>query len=184
MADASDQVIGGRLAIFHGHDFDGVRLVVWPQNQVSACGFDILHGAIFAFEHGIHIEFALAIRLERVVMAVDEERRPGQKARVHAHAFAGVNSDEHETLPLLAIAFSFRLELFKKAFLEFQDVLDVHAGKEGIGGSDGPVREEDVLEFVVAGRHNRSAFVDLGRIKQIQHREMLNRQNPVHTLEA
>ena len=64
MADAADQVIGSGLAIFHGHDFDGKRLIVGTQNQVIAGGFHVFHRAIFVFENGVHIELALAIRLE------------------------------------------------------------------------------------------------------------------------
>lgn len=184
VADASDEIVGRRLALFHGQNFDGISLVMGTQNQVSASGFDIFHGATSVLQSRVHIEFALAIGLKRVVVTVDKERGPGQKARVHAHALAGVGLDEHEALPLLAIALEFRFQFFEKALLEFEDFLDVHAGKKGMGGSDGPVGEEDVLEFVVAGRHNRSALVDLGRVKQVEDREVLNRQHPIHALEA
>jgi hypothetical protein len=60
----------------------------------------------------------------------------------------------------------------------------MHAGDEGLGGSDLSVREEDILELVVAGRQNRSTLVDLGRVEQIQHGKMLDRQDTIHTLEA
>jgi hypothetical protein len=53
-----------------------------------------------------------------------------------------------------------------------------------MGGSDVSFCEEDVLEIIVAGRHNRSAFVDLGRVKQIEYGEMLDGQNPVHALKT
>src|SRR6266478_2609527 len=67
-------------------------------------------------------------------MAVDQERGAGQQAGIHAHAFAGVHLDEHESLPLLAITLGFRFQLLQEAFLEFQDFLDVHAGDEWLGG--------------------------------------------------
>src|ERR1700693_5934592 len=117
-------------------------------------------------------------------MTVDEERCARQKARVHAHAFAAVDSDEHEALPLLAIAFDFRLQFLEKAFFEFQNFFDVHAGNEGMGSCDGSVSEEDILEFVVAGRNDRSALVYLGGVEQIQNGEMLDCQDPIHAFET
>ena len=184
MANAADHVVGGGLALFHGHDLDGVGLVVGAQNQVITGGFDIFHGAIFVFEDGVHIELALAIGFERVVVTVDEKSSPGQKARVHAHALAGVHFDNHEAFPMLAIAFGFGFQPFQETFLEFQDFLDVHAGDEGLGGGDGAVGQEDVLEFVVAGRQYGSAFVDLGRIEKIEHGKMLDSEDAVHALDA
>ncbi len=53
-----------------------------------------------------------------------------------------------------------------------------------MGGSDGSVGQEDVLELVVAGRQDGSAFVNLSRVEQIQYRKMLHGQHPVHALEA
>src|ERR1700683_2564283 len=117
-------------------------------------------------------------------MAVDEKCGSGQQARIHAHAFAGVHFDKNEALPLLAIAFGLGFQFFQKAFLEFKDFLDVHAGDEWLGGSDGSVGQQDVLDLVIAGRHDRSALVNFGWVKQIQHRKMLDSQDPVHALEA
>ena len=108
----------------------------------------------------------------------------GLKARVHAHAFAAVDLDEHEALPLFAVAFGFRFQLLKKSFLEFQNFLDVHAGDEGMGGGHGSVGEEDVLKLVVAGRQNGSALVDLGGIEQVEDGKMLDGEDPVHAFEA
>src|ERR1700675_1792620 len=108
-------------------------------------------------------------------MTVDEERCAGQKARVHAHAFAAVDSDEHESLPLLAIAFDFGFKFLEKAFFEFQNFFYIHARDEGMSGGDGPVGEENVLKIVVAGRNDRGALVDFGGVEQIEHRKMLNR---------
>jgi len=184
VADASNQVVGGGLAIFHSHDFDGVGLIVRPQNQVIVRGFHIFHGAAFVFKHSVHIEFALTIGLERVVMTIDEQCGAWKKAGVHAHAFAAVYFDEHKTLPLLAIAFGFGFQSFEKTLLEFKDLFHVHAGNEGMSSSDGAIGEEDILELVVAGRQDRSALVDFGGVEKIEHREMLHRQNPVHALKA
>ncbi len=117
-------------------------------------------------------------------MAVDQEHGTGQKTGIHAHALMSVYFDRHEAFPLLAVAFGFRFELLEKAFLEFQDFFDVHAGDEGLGGGDCAVGQEDVLELVVTGRQDGSTLVDLGGIEKIEHRKMLDRQNPVHALKA
>ena len=184
MADATDEVIGGGLAVFHGHDLDGICLVVRAQNQVLAGGFHVFDGTRTVLENGIHVELAFAIGLERVVVTVDEKRCPGKQTGVHTHAFAGVGFDDHEAFPLLAVAFSFRFEFLQETPLKFQDVFDVHAGEEGTGGSDGWVGEEDVLELVVAGRQNGSTFIDLGGIEQIENGKVLNGKNAIHAFEA
>ena len=62
MADATDEVVGGGFAAFHGHDFDGKGLIVGAENQMMIRGFHIFHGAIAVLEHGVHIEFAFAVR--------------------------------------------------------------------------------------------------------------------------
>lgn len=64
VADAANQVVGSGLALFHGHHFDGIRLVMGPKNQVVTGNFNVLDRAIFVLEHGVHIEFAFAIGLE------------------------------------------------------------------------------------------------------------------------
>lgn len=79
------------------------------QDQVIAGDLNILHSAGIFFADGIHVELALAIGFERVVMAVEEKSCAGQEAGIHAHALAGIGFDEDESLPLLAVAFDFRL---------------------------------------------------------------------------
>ncbi len=117
-------------------------------------------------------------------MAIDEQGGAGQKAGVHAHAFAGVGFDEDEALPAGTVAFDFRLELLQKTLFEFQDLLDMHAGKEGMGGGDGAVGDEDVLKFVIAGRQDGSALIDFGGVEEIEDGEMLDGEDPIHAFEA
>src|SRR5271156_5703758 len=117
-------------------------------------------------------------------MAIDQESGSGHEAGVHAHAFAVVYLDEHKAFPLLAVPFGLGFQLFKKSFLKFQDFFDVHAGDEGTSGGYGSVGEQDVLEFIVAWRQDGSALVDFGGVEQIEHRKMLDGQDPVHALEA
>jgi len=76
IADASDQVVSDFLSIFHGHDFDGIGLVVRAEDKMAAGEFDVLDGAVSLFADGIHVGFVLAVRLERVVVAVDKDAGP------------------------------------------------------------------------------------------------------------
>jgi len=184
VADSTDDVVGGGLALFDGHDFNGIGLVVGAQNQVSAGSFHIFHGALLILQHGIHVELALTIGFERVIVAVNEESGPGLQARVHAHAFAAVHLDDNETLPPLAVALGFCFQPLEKTFLEFQDFFDVHAGEEGLGGGDSSVGQKDVLKLVVAGRQDGGALIDLGGVEQIEHGEVLNGEDAIHTFEA
>ena len=117
-------------------------------------------------------------------MAVDQEGGSGKQAGVHAHAFAVVYLDEYKAFPLLATALGLGFQLFEKSFLKFQDFFDVHAGDERLSGGHGSVGEQDVLEFIVAGGQDGSAFVHFGGVEQIEHRKMLDGQDPVHAFEA
>lgn len=109
VADTSYQVIAGFLALLHGEHFDGIGLVMGPQDELMGCGFDVFDGAGFVFEDGVHIGFAFAVGLERVVMAVDEKRGTGQETGVHAHAFVGIGFDQDKALPASAVALDFGL---------------------------------------------------------------------------
>ena|ERR1700722_6222174 len=174
MADASDEIVGGCLALLHSQDFDRVSLIVGPQDQVIVGSLHIFHRASIVLEDGVHIEFALAVRLERVVVAVDQKRGSGEEAGIHAHAFTGVNLDEDKALPLLAVAFDFRFQFLEETLLEFKNIFHVHAGKEGMGGGDGPVGKENILKVVIAGGQDRSALIYLGGVKKVEYGEVLD----------
>src|SRR5580698_10239295 len=113
-------------------------------------------------------------------MEVEQESGAGGQAVIHAHTFVRVHFDEHEAFPMLAIAFGFRLELFKEILLEFENFFDVHAGDKRKGGSNGSVGQEDVLEIVVAGGENGSALVHFGGVEQVEHGKMLDGEDAVH----
>jgi hypothetical protein len=65
------------LARLHGHDFDRASVVVRPQNQMIARNLDIFHRAVSVARDRVHIGFALAIRLERIVVTVDQDGGAG-----------------------------------------------------------------------------------------------------------
>ncbi len=64
VADAADEIIGCGFFFLHGHDVNGIVLVVGAQNQIISSGLDIFYGASSILENGIHIELALAIGFE------------------------------------------------------------------------------------------------------------------------
>ena len=117
-------------------------------------------------------------------MAVDQERGSGHESGIHAHGFFGVQLDEHKALPVRAVAFGFGFEFPQEGFLELVDIFHVHAGDEGLSGSVGGVGEQDILEFVAAGRQDGGTFIDFGGVEQIENGEVLDLQNFVHAFEA
>lgn len=60
----------------------------------------------------------------------------------------------------------------------------MHAGDQGLGGSDSSIGKKDVLKLVIAGGEDGSALVDFGRIQKIEDREMLDGQDAIHTFET
>ena len=184
VADAAYQIICKAFAFHDGDNFDGIGLVVGPENELLSGDLDILHRTSVIPENGVHVDIAFAIRLQRVVMAIDERCGPGQETRVHAHAFACIDLNHHETLPVAAIAFDLGAQLLKKCFFELDDLFDVHIGEERMGCGDGAFGEENVLKLIVAGRENGSALVDFGGVKKIEDGEMLNGENAIHALQT
>lgn len=154
------------------------------QDQLITHRFHVLDRAVVVFQDSVHVGLAFAVRLERVVVAIDEERGAGEKTGIHAHAFASVGPDEHKTLPARTITFDVRFQLLKKTFLEFHDVLDVHADEKRMRSGHSSISDKNILKFVIAGRQNRSALVHLRGVKQVQDREMLDGQDAIHAFEA
>ena len=99
-------------------------------------------------------------------------------------AYLRVQLDEHEALPRRAPALGLRAEAAQKAFPELEDFLRMLGEDERLRGGSGGVGQDDMLEFVAAGRNDGGAFVYLGWIEQIENREMLNGKNFVHAFEA
>ena len=184
MADAADEVVGGALAVCQGDDLDGRRLVVGAENELTSGDFDVSYRASIAFQNSVHIEFAFAIGLECVVMAVYEKSCSGHEARMHAEGFAGIELNEDEAVPAGAVAVGFGSQLVQEGFLKLENIFDVHGGDERLGGGGGEIGEENVFKFVGAGRQDGGALVDLGGIEQIEHGKMLDGEDFVHAFEA
>ena len=117
-------------------------------------------------------------------MSVNQERCPGDKARGHTPGVAGIDLDEHESLPVGTICSEIGFELLKEGFLELQNLFHVHTGDKRLVGGGRGVGENDIFEFVGAGGKDGGALVDLGGIEQIEDREMLDGEHFVHTFKA
>ena len=168
IADSANQVVRCGFAVLHCHYVNGIRLVVGAKDQVFAGGFHVFHSAGSVFEDGVHVEFALTIGFERIVVAVDQQSCTRQQTGVHAHTFASVGFNYDKAFPLFATAFEFGLQLLEKCFLELQNFFDVHTGDQGLGSGDGSVRKKDILKLIIAGRQDRSALINLGGIEEIE----------------
>ena len=87
-------------------------------------------------------------------------------------------------MPSFAITFYFGLQFFQPGFLKFQNLPHLITNYERMGGGNCRIHEQDVLEFVVAGRKDAGALVDLLGIEQVEHGEVLHDKDFVHTFEA
>src|SRR6476646_8982392 len=139
IADAADQVVVDFCSGLHRHDLDRVSGVVGTKDQVISRYFDILDGAGAALGDGVHVGVAFTIGLERIVVAIQQDRSAGKKAREHAHAFAAVDADDHETLPVFAVPFHLRPQFAQEALPELHDVLYFHVHDHRLAGSDGTI---------------------------------------------
>ena len=117
-------------------------------------------------------------------MPVDQERGSWGEAGGHGLGVAGIQLHQDEALPGGAVALSLGLDPLKEGLLKFEDLLDVHAGDMGLGGSSGAVGEDDIFEVVGAGRKDRGAFVDLSGIKEVEDGEVLDVEDFVHALDG
>src|SRR5689334_994069 len=119
MTNASNDVIVWGLALFERDDVNGKFLVLGTQDEIAPREFDVLDGAGIVLSDGVDIGIVLTIRSEGVVMAVDQKGGAGQHTRKHTHAFAGVNFNENETLPVSAGAMEFGAQATQESFFEF-----------------------------------------------------------------
>ena len=73
---------------------------------------------------------------------------------------------------------------FKNVFLELENIFHVLIGDERLARSNGALSQQYVFELALRRRQNAGALVDLRRVKQVKHTEVLHLQNFVHTFEA
>jgi len=117
-------------------------------------------------------------------MAVDQERGSKDEAGRHGRGFAGIEPDQHEAEPGRAVALGFGSQLVQEGLLELEDLLDVHAGDEGLGGSAGGIGKDDVFEGIVGGGQDGGALVDLRGIEEVENGEVLDLEDLVHALDG
>src|SRR5215471_2104664 len=102
MTDAPDDVVRKGPALLDRYDRYRVRLIVRTEHQILFGKLHVLHCSAAIVAHSIHVRFLLAIRFQRVVMAVNEDGGARQKTWVHAHAIMSVYFDEHEAVPAVS----------------------------------------------------------------------------------
>jgi len=154
------------------------------QDDILAGQLNVTHDARVVYAHGVHVQLALAIGLQGVVVAVYEDGSTGQKAGIHAHAVSGLDFDGDEPLPMGAFTLHIRTELAEETALELVDFSHSHAHDEWLRSGDITVDDEDVVKFVVAGRGNAGALVDLSGIEKVKDGHMLDAKYTVHAFEA
>src|ERR1700690_2025379 len=154
-----------------------------PQHDALPRRLHVAHLGDAVHVHRVHVLLSLAIWLQRVVMPVDQHRRPRLQARVHAHGLAA-SLDRHEALPVAALAMHLRSQLTQKAAFEFMDLAHVHAHDERLRRGNGAVHYKNIVEFVVAWRGNTGPLVDLSGVEQVEDGKTLHVKHPVHALEA
>src|SRR5579872_2860405 len=116
-------------------------------------------------------------------MAVEQNRGAGGKAGEHGGVL-GVELDKDEAAPGRAVPFDFWLELAKEGLTELEDLEHPVGGNERLGGGGGGIGEKDVFEVVGAGGQDGGAFVDLGRVEEVEDGEVLDGEDLVHALNA
>src|SRR5439155_19084160 len=108
----------------------------------------------------------------------------GKQARIHAHAFARIGSEENETLPAVAVADHLGTEHAQKRLLKLEDLLHIHAHKKWFAGSYTAFHQQDVFEFIVGRRENAGTLVDFVGIDQVENGKMLHVQHFIHAFQA
>jgi len=116
-------------------------------------------------------------------MSVDQQGDAGLEARGHAGGVLGVGLDQDEAVPGGAVSLDVGLELAKEGLLELECVED-EIGIDQRARDGGQADEQDIFEFVGAGRQDGGALVDLGWIEQVEHGEVLDGENLVHAFNA
>src|SRR5215475_10983671 len=99
MTDAPDDVVVRFGSQLDWKKLDRISRVVGTEDQVAVSYFHVLDGAGVILADGVHILFALTVRGQRVVVAVNEYAGAGEQARIHAHPFTGVRFDYDKALP-------------------------------------------------------------------------------------
>ena len=117
-------------------------------------------------------------------MAVNQERGSWGKAGRHGMGVARIELNEDEALPGGTVAFGVGTQFVEEGLLEFEDLLDVHADDAGLGSGGEAVGEDDVFEFVTAGRKDGGTLVDLGGIEKVEDAEVLDMEDLVHAFDG
>src|SRR4029077_12015049 len=99
MAHAAHDMVSGLLSIFQGYYFNRVRGIVGTHNQVTVRSFDVSDDTSAVFTYGVYVTFALAVRSQRIIVAVEQQGGAGHRAGIHAHPPLRIRLDNNEAFP-------------------------------------------------------------------------------------
>jgi hypothetical protein len=184
VADSPNYVVSGFRAFFYGDDFHRIGVIVRTKDQVAVGYFYVLDGAVSILANGIHVLFGFSVRSQRVVVAIEEEGSSGEHTGVHAHAFSRVYLDDNKALPGIVVPLNVFAEATEEGSFELQDLFDVHVHDKRFVSGNLRGGDDDAFEFVGAGGDDGGAFVYFGRVKQVEHGNVLDGKDLVHAFEA
>src|SRR5262249_9775261 len=90
----------------------------------------------------------------------------------------------YEALPIFPISLDFRFQPSQETLLKLEHILHVHVADLFVSCRNVRRNDQNIFEFVAAGRKDGSALVDLAGIKQVQNGNVLDGKDFIHALQA
>jgi hypothetical protein len=81
VANSAYQIIADAFAFVHLHDFHREGVVMRTERQLPARQLDVFHGTESVLVHRVNICAVLAVGLQRIIVAVNQDRRPRREPR-------------------------------------------------------------------------------------------------------
>ena len=152
-------------------------------------GVRVLEGVVVRVQVGVEVAVAVLVLVEvGVGLGVSVGGRSSQNLlllkSIHKNGAAYWIQLADRTFPVGAVAFRLGPEFAQEAFLELEDLPDVHTHDEGFGGGGWAVDQEDVVEFIAARGQDAGPFVDFGGVEQVEYGYFLYLQYLVHTFDT
>src|SRR4029077_20300468 len=101
-----------------------MRLVVRTQHEMISIALHIFDGAGAIPANRVNIYFIAAVRLQQVVVAIDQYSSAGQQARIDASSFLSVHFNQHKALQVRSPSSS-RTHPTQERLLELQNVAHI-----------------------------------------------------------
>jgi len=184
VTDAADDVVVRRLVFFDGNHLDWEPIVLRTQDKLASRELDVFEGAGVVLANGVYVRIILSVGSQRIVMAINEDGCTWNSSGEHAVAFACVEANENEPLPLLTRALQFRAKSAEERLLEFENVFHGFVGEKRLLSSNGRIHQYHILEVIFTGRKNAGTLINFRGVEKIEDRKMLDGQHFIHAFEA